>query len=124
MYNIQYTNNRKDTCMKKKITKAGVLRIFTGFRNIAYVLFTKEDFYRGGKKRNKKKTLLVLSGSIKSYTFVDGKEIEEVLHGLSLRVIPAHVPHQFYTTRKSWVIEWWNKNYTEEKFPLFYDRKK
>ena len=109
--------------MKEKVTESGVLYDLNIGEHKYYLLSSKKGSYRGGKSRNVPKTWTVLSGEVTSITHKEGKDKEEVMQPGSLHIVQANIPHLLYFNEDSVVIEWWNSEYTEEKFEPFYSRK-
>jgi len=110
--------------MKEKVTEAGVLYDLNIGDDKYYFLSSKKDSYRGGKVRNVSKTLAVLSGKVTSITQEEESDKEETFYPGSIYSIPANIPHLLHFIEDSVVVEWWDKDYTEEKFEPFYKRKK
>jgi len=108
---------------KVKKTEAGVLHAMCLIKTMVYLLYSKKHTYRGGKKRSQKKTMMLLSGSVASYTMVGEKEIQESLKKWKRYTVSADTPHLLFFKQGGWFIEWWGADYCEEKYEPFYSKK-
>jgi len=110
--------------MNVKKNESGTLIAFVWLFVMVYALSSKRGTYRGGKARSQQKTFFILFGKVGSYTYESGTEYMRSLRPLVFYTVPADVPHLIRCESYTWMIKWWNKDYTEKKFDLFYSRKK
>ncbi len=110
--------------MDKKVSDAGTLYSFSLFGRMVYMFSSNKGSYRGGKRRNQNKKMIMLFGRARSITHVDDLTVEEKIVGPALLTIEKQIPHLIEFYSYSWVIEWWKEPYTEEKFKPFYEMKK